>query len=227
MRGTSKLALMSCRGRVRRLYDYFGDKQTLLRAVVDAVGQSLITAIRRTLDDTLTHDTEAAELEDALVTFSLCIATDMLGSAECATLQRLVRAESGHLPHRGYNAMADAPDEAIAERFAAFAAAGLLDVAALRLAADQFLALTFGVALDRLGSANATEDSRVRPLINGGVRTFRRAYRTAYAGAARKKSAPRLHENLGRATFMCTATLPSTDSVIASWWRLSLTLVMR
>ncbi|MFE5891148.1 TetR/AcrR family transcriptional regulator [Streptomyces sp. NPDC056462] len=167
----------------RTVYDYFGDKQTLLKAVVDAVGQSLVTTIRRTLDDTLTDLTEDAELEDAeledaLVTFSMRIATDMLGSAEYATLQRLVRAESAHLPHRGYNSMADTPDEAIAERFAALAAARLLEVPDPRLAADQFIALTFGVALDRLGSANATEDARVRPLVVEGVRTFLRAYRT-------------------------------------------------
>lgn len=161
----------------RTVYDYFGDKRTLLRAVVDDVGQSMITTIRGTLDDTLGDRTDEAELEDALVTFSMRIATDMLGSAEYATLQRLVRAESGHLPHHGYNAMADAPDEAVAERFAALAEAGLLDVPDARLAADQFIALTFGVALDRLGSANAAEDARVRPLVVEGVRTFLRAYR--------------------------------------------------
>ncbi|WP_381561539.1 TetR/AcrR family transcriptional regulator [Streptomyces eurythermus] len=162
----------------RTVYDYFGDKRTLLQAVVDAIGQSMISIIRRTLDDTLTGLTEAAGLEDALVTFSMRIATDMLGSAEYATLRRLVRAESGHLPHQDYNSMADTPDEAIAERFAAIAAAGLLDVPDPRLAADQFIALTFGVALDRLGSANAAEDPRVRPLVVEGVRTFLRAYRT-------------------------------------------------
>lgn len=160
----------------RTVYDYYGDKQTLLQAVVDAVGQSLITTIRRILDDTLTDLsdlTEAAELEDVLVTFSMRIATDMLGSAEYATLQRLVRAEAGQ---RSENSMADTPDEALAERFAAFGAAGLLDVPDSRLAADQFIALTFGVALNRFGSANAAEDTRVRPLIVEGVRTFLRAY---------------------------------------------------
>ncbi|MGC0208038.1 TetR/AcrR family transcriptional regulator [Streptomyces levis] len=161
----------------RTVYDYFGDKHTLLQAVVDAIGQSMITTIRQTLDDTLSELTDAGELEDALVEFSMRIATDMLGSAEYATLQRLVRTESGHLPHRGYNSMADTPDEAVAERFAAFADAGLLDVPDARLAADQFIALTFGVALDRLGSANAAEDPRVRPLVVEGVRTFLRAYR--------------------------------------------------
>lgn len=164
----------------RTVYDYFGDKQTLLQAVVDGVGQSLITTIRRILDDTLTDPsdlTEAAGLEDVLVTFSMRISTDMLGSAEYATLQRLVRAQSAQLPDGGENSMADTPDEALAERFAAFAEAGLLDVPDARLAADQFIALTFNVALNRFGSANAAEDTRVRPLIVEGVRTFLRAYR--------------------------------------------------
>ncbi|MCF1593077.1 TetR/AcrR family transcriptional regulator [Streptomyces muensis] len=160
----------------RTVYDYFGDKRTLLQAVVDGVGQSLITTIRRILDDTLTEPTEAADLEDVLVTFSMRIATDMLGSAEYATLQRLVRAQAG-LGEGGENSMADTPDEALAERFAAFAEAGLLDVPDARLAADQFIALTFNVALNRFGSANAAEDPRVRPLLVEGVRTFLRAYR--------------------------------------------------
>ena len=161
----------------RTVYDYFGDKQTLLQAVVDGVGQSLIATIRRILDDTLTGPAEAAQLEDVLVTFSMRIATDMLGSAEHATLRRLVRAQSSHLPDQGENPMADTPDEALAERFAAFADAGLLDVPDARLAADQFIALAFGVALNRYGTANAAEDTRVRPLIVEGVRTFLRAYR--------------------------------------------------
>ncbi|WP_217206978.1 TetR/AcrR family transcriptional regulator [Streptomyces sp. AC550_RSS872] len=160
----------------RTVYDYFGDKRTLLQAVVDGVGQSLITTIRRILDDTLTEPTEAAGLEDVLVTFSMRIATDMLGSAEYATLQRLVRAQAG-LGEGGENSMADTPDEALAERFAALAEAGLLDVPDPRLAADQFIALTFNVALNRFGSANAAEDPRVRPLLVEGVRTFLRAYR--------------------------------------------------
>lgn len=161
----------------RTVYDYFGDKQTLLRTVVDAVGQSLVTTVRRIVDETLTDGTRAADLEDVLVAFSMRIASDMLDSAEYATLRRLVRARSGRPPGRGENPMADTPDEALAERFAALAADGLLDVPDARLAADQFIALTFGVALDRFGSANPAEDSRVRPLIVEGVRTFLRAYR--------------------------------------------------
>ena len=90
----------------RTVYDYFGDKQTLLKAVVDAVGQSLITTIRRILDDTLAGPTEAADLEDVLVAFATRIATDMLGSSEYATLQRLVRTQSRHVPEGGAGAEA-------------------------------------------------------------------------------------------------------------------------
>ncbi|MFI9375057.1 TetR/AcrR family transcriptional regulator [Streptomyces parvulus] len=164
----------------RTVYDYFGDKRTLLQAVVDTVGESLVATIRRILDDTLTDVadlTETADLEDVLVAFSMRIATDMLGSAEYATLQRLVRTQAGSVPEGGENALADTPDEALAERFAAFAEAGLLDVPDARLAADQFIALTFNVPLNRYGSANAAEDGRVRPLVVEGVRTFLRAYR--------------------------------------------------
>ncbi|MHC8420681.1 TetR/AcrR family transcriptional regulator [Streptomyces sp. NB004] len=85
----------------RTVYDYFGDKRTLLQAVVDTVGESLVTTIRRILDDTLTDVadlTETADLEDVLVAFSMRIATDMLGSAEYATLQRLVRTQAGSVP---------------------------------------------------------------------------------------------------------------------------------
>lgn len=161
----------------RTVYDYFGDKKTLLHAVFDAVGQSLLATIRRTLDDTLDGVTEAAELEPALVTFSMRIATEWLDSAEYSTLQRLVRAGSDHLPHPEDRALTNAPEEAMGERFAALAGAGLLDIPDARLAADHFIALTFGVTINRLGSANAAEDTRVRPLILEGVRAFLRAYR--------------------------------------------------
>lgn len=161
----------------RTLYDYFGDKQTLLRAVVETASQSLLAVIRRTLDETLASITEVAQLEDALVDFSMRISTEMLGSAEYATLQRLVQTESAQLSDQNQYAVDNAPEEVVGERFAALARAGLLDVPNARLAADHFIALTFGVAMNRVGSANAAEDTRVRPLIVEGVRAFLRAYR--------------------------------------------------
>jgi TetR/AcrR family transcriptional regulator, mexJK operon transcriptional repressor len=162
----------------RTVYDYFGDKQTLLNAVFDDVGQSLLDTVRRTLLDTLDGLTDAAELEAALVEFSMRITTDMLDSAEYTTLQRFVRTAGGHLPEPDDRALTNAPEEAMGERFTALAEAGLLNVPDPRLAADHFIALTFGVTLSRLGSANAAKDPRVRPLIVEGVRAFLRAYAT-------------------------------------------------
>ena len=89
-----------------------------------------------------------------------------------------MRTASGHLPDPEDRALTNAPEEAMGERFGAFAEAGLLDVPDPRLAADHFIALTFGVTLSRLGTANAAKDSRVKPLIVEGVRAFLRAYGT-------------------------------------------------
>lgn len=161
----------------RTVYDYFGDKHTLGRAVIDVTAESLFTTVRRTLDETLTDITAADELEDALITFSMQITTDMLDSEEYSALQRLIRSESEQL--RAGNPLADVPEEALGQRFTALAGMGLLDVADARLAADHFLALTFGVAQSRLGATNAAQDPRVQPLIVEGVRTFLRAYRAA------------------------------------------------
>ncbi|WP_228000247.1 TetR/AcrR family transcriptional regulator [Nocardia australiensis] len=175
----------------RTLYDYFGDKQTLLQAVVEATSHSLLITVRRTLDDTLINLTEAAELEDALVTFSMRIATDMLDSAEYAARLRLVRTESAHLPHQYDDAItAQVPEEVLGERFTALAEAGLLDIPDARLAADHFIALTFGVAINRLGSPNAAQDARGRPLIVEGVRAFLRAYRPSEDASTAAMPAP-------------------------------------
>ncbi|WP_422770397.1 TetR/AcrR family transcriptional regulator [Plantactinospora sp. WMMC1484] len=161
----------------RTVYDYFGDKVTLLNAVVEAVGRSMVATIRRTLDETLVA-VDAAGLEEALVAFAMRISTEMLGSPEYATLERLARADSGQLAKLDRYEIENAPEEALAERLGTLARAGLLDLADPRLAADQFIALTFGVALNRLRSANAAEDPRVGPIIVEGVRVFLRAYRT-------------------------------------------------
>ncbi|AEV84829.1 TetR family transcriptional regulator [Actinoplanes sp. SE50] len=156
----------------RTVYDYFGDKNTLLQAVVGDISDSLVAAVRRTIDATLTGLTEPAQLQDALTGFSMRIATDMLGSADYATLLKLLGGE-GHLSEAPFR---DAPEEALAERLAVLGEAGLLTVADPRLAADHLIALTFGVVLNRHGSTLITADERVRSLVAEGVRAFLRAY---------------------------------------------------
>lgn len=157
----------------RTVYDYFGDKEALLLAVVESTGESLLAAIPRAIEDTLT---DVADLQDALVTFAMRIATETLGSGDYLAFTRLVARESVHLPRLRDHWLANAPEEAIAERFAEFARAGQLEAPNARLAADHFVALTFLLALNTLGSALATDEARVRVIFVEGVRAFLRAY---------------------------------------------------
>ena len=156
----------------RTVYDNFGDKQTLLRAVVADIADSLVGGIQRTLGATLATITRPAELEAAFIDFAMRIVTDMLGSADYVTLLKLV-GDEGHL---GETRFRDAPEDAVAARLAALGEAGLLTVPDPRLAADHLVALTFGVALNRLGTTQIAGDDRVRPLVVEGVRAFLRAY---------------------------------------------------
>lgn len=162
----------------RTVYDYFGDKQNLLEAVFDELGTSLLATIRSTLAGALDPVTSTEQLEPALVDFSLRIATDWLDSAEFAGLQRLARIDAERLPPTQDRALADAPEEAIGECFAALADAGMLEVPDPRLAADHYIGLTFSATLNRLGTAKVAEDDRVEDLVTEGVRAFLRAYRT-------------------------------------------------
>jgi TetR/AcrR family transcriptional repressor of mexJK operon len=161
----------------RTVYDYFGDKTTLLHAVVDSAGQTLLATIRRTLDETLADVTDPAALQDALVAFAVRIAAETLGSAEYAMLLRLVHAEGGLLDRAEVSAMANAPEEAVGQRLAVLAEAGLLEVQDPRLAADHFIALTFGVVGNRLGMTGVAVDRGAKPLLVAGVQAFLRAYR--------------------------------------------------
>lgn len=142
-------------------------------AVIDHAAESLMAAIRRLMAEMLT---DVVDLHAALFTFSLRIATETFGSVDYMALMRLVTHESVHLPQLHRNWMTNAPEEAIAVRLAEFAADGLLEAPNPRLAADHFVALTFLLAVNMLGSAIATQDARVREILDQGVRAFLRAY---------------------------------------------------
>jgi TetR/AcrR family transcriptional regulator, mexJK operon transcriptional repressor len=156
----------------RTVYDYFGDKQSLLHAVVAGISDSLVDAVRRTIDTTLTGLTDPGRLQEAFVAFSMGIVTDMLGSADYVTLVKLLGGE-GHL---GDAPFGDLPEDALGAQMAVLAGDGLLTAPDPRLAADHLIALTFGVVLNRLGTTLVAGDARVRPLVVEGVRAFLRAY---------------------------------------------------
>ena len=156
----------------RTVYDYFGDKRALLLAVVEQSAESLLATVQVAVDEELTDD---RDLEAALTAFAVRVATSAFGSADYAALLRLVQAESAHLPELREHRLASAPEEAVAERLAAFARAGLLDVPDPLLAADHFVALTFMLAQNKLGPAPTPGRVSDQVLV-AGVRAFLRAY---------------------------------------------------
>jgi TetR/AcrR family transcriptional repressor of mexJK operon len=158
----------------RTVYDYFGDKQTLLVAVITSLGESLMAAITVAISDNLT---QFDDLEDALVTFSMRIVSSTMGSSDYATLIQLVTKEAQQLPGAELDDWFDtAPEDAIAERFAEFGHRGLLEVPDPRLAADHFVALAFLGVTNRAKANQPLDEASTRQSVVDGVRAFLRAY---------------------------------------------------
>ena len=155
----------------RTVYDYFGDKRALLLAVVETTGESLVAMVRTAIEEELV---DGRDLEPALIAFTTRIAASALGSTEYAAVIRLVAAEAAHLPALEEHWLASEPEDAVAARFAELGRAGLLDVPDPRLAADHFVALTFGLAQSR--GLTAPDGPAAERLLVEGVRAFLRAY---------------------------------------------------
>jgi TetR/AcrR family transcriptional repressor of mexJK operon len=157
----------------RTVYDYFGDKRALLLAVVVESSAALMASIRVALDATLTGD---ADLETALIDFSLRVMSSTLGTADYAAIVRLVSTEAPHLPAEEMMRLDNAPEEIVAERFAELGRRGLLEVPDSRTAADHYIALTFMMAYRERRADGQLDQVTVRRIIENGVRAFLRAY---------------------------------------------------
>jgi len=169
-------AIAVCAGVSKRtVYDYFGDKRALLMAVLDETGQSLMASIRAAIAQ---HLIDIDDLESALIAFARRIATDTFPSSDYAVLRRLFSTEATHLPELRDHWLANAPEDALAERFAALTEAGHLNAPNPRLAADHFVALTFLLALNNTVLGSETAAARVEQAITDGVPAFLRAYTT-------------------------------------------------
>jgi len=157
----------------RTVYDYYGDKRGLLLAVLQDTGQSLMVSIRGAIEQNLT---DADDLELALMGFATQIANDAFLSSDYAVLRRLFMAEADRLPELHDLWVANAPEDALAERFAELAEAGLLQAPNSRLAAEHFVALTFLLALNNTVPGSDMAAGRVEQAIIDGVPVFLRAY---------------------------------------------------
>ena len=160
----------------RTVYDYFGDKRTLLISVVEQTGASLMETIDGAIHENLDAVTASDGLEPAFVAFSRRIMGSTFGSPDYIALTRLLSAEAAHVPALRDHWMSEAPETAIAARLAEFDRRGWLSVPDPRLAADHFTALTFLLAFNKYSVADTLVGPEVDRMIVGGVRAFLRAY---------------------------------------------------
>jgi TetR/AcrR family transcriptional repressor of mexJK operon len=157
----------------RTVYDYFGDKQTLLLSVLVEAGRVLMATIRDAIDE---HLADVTDLESSLTEFAVRVSNLTAGSTDYADVVKLLTNEAAHLPGGKFDGWLEKePEDMVAERFAEFGRAGLLEVPNPRLAADHFIALTIemtlgGFTADRLSGTDS------RTIIVEGVRAFLRAY---------------------------------------------------
>ena len=158
----------------RTVYDYYGDKRTLLLAVVEQAVQALGTTVSDAID---THLTGVTDVEEALIGFADSITATAIGSADYSALMRLLSTESENLPELNAEHWDGVePEEAVAQRFAEFDRRGLLEAPDPRLAADHFVALTLSRSVYSFGRTPAPAIADTRRMIVDGVRAFLRAY---------------------------------------------------
>jgi len=162
----------------RTVYDYYGDKRRLLIEVIVAAGESLLETLRTAVADHLSDDADIpdlASLEAALTRFAVQVGESMLTTSDYAATFRLIAENGAALEELADHPLAQAPEEAVAERLAHFARRGLLDVPDPRLAADHFNALTTLLATNGRYPARV-DDGEIRTVLTEGVRAFVRAY---------------------------------------------------
>ncbi|MEU7144170.1 helix-turn-helix domain-containing protein [Nocardia sp. NPDC046473] len=165
----------------RTVYDYFGDKRRLFLAILSDASESMSATACRALDEHLPMDariTTAPQLEKALTALAVDLGTSIVGSADYTAAFALVAQERLRTPMTKDDIATAAVEEALAERIAHFAEAGLLDTDNPRLAADHFGALTLLLAYERHPVPANADLGQVRQTMIDGVHAFIRAYTT-------------------------------------------------
>jgi TetR/AcrR family transcriptional repressor of mexJK operon len=162
----------------RTVYDYFGDKESLLWDVIEQTGVKLIAALRDALEQHLGDEAgieDAAGLEQAFVGFARELNAKVIVTSDYATVFTLISRERSVLPDLTEHPLATAPEEAVAERIAHYDRVGILDAPDPRLAADHFNALTILLALSDRDPFAVDRDAVDRSM-TAGVAAFMRAY---------------------------------------------------
>ncbi|MFC6084761.1 TetR/AcrR family transcriptional regulator [Sphaerisporangium aureirubrum] len=164
----------------RTVYDYFGDKRRLFLAILSDAAESLTASVRRALDEHLADDagiTTVPRLEQALTAFAIDLGTT-IHSADYAAVFALVAQQRLRNPAPGDDLATGVAEQALTERIAHYAGAGLLDTGDPRLAAAHFGALTVLLAYNDQPDPARADPRQVRQTMADGVHAFIRAYAT-------------------------------------------------
>jgi AcrR family transcriptional regulator len=159
----------------RTLYNHFGDKAGLFRAVIQESATKVAAAQLAIIEARLT---EITDLEADLVEFGIAWRTPMPDYAEHSALVRQVNAEAGHIPQEAIDAWQEAGPiavrRALADRLAALAADGLLRIDDPMRAALHFSLLISGANPSYRGGSMTPDE--IKDAITTGVHAFLHGY---------------------------------------------------
>ncbi len=162
----------------RTIYNRYGEKETLFLSVLRDTFAGLMEEFARVADARLTNVTD---VEQALTGYARDAAHAMVWSPERGQLIRLIIAEAPHFPALlRQQARSQTMSGILAQRLAALAAAGWLQIDDPQEAAEHLLALTTGQINNRsmFGVAEVS-DADIERIVTSGARAFVRAYRPA------------------------------------------------
>jgi AcrR family transcriptional regulator len=159
----------------RTLYNHFGDKAGLFRAVIQESATKVAAAQLAIIEAQLT---EITDLEADLVAFGIAWRTPMPDYAEHSALVRQLNAEAGHIPQEAIDAWQEAGPiavrRALADRLAAFAEDGLLRIDDPMRAALHFSLLISGANPSYRGGSMTPDE--IKDAITTGVHAFLHGY---------------------------------------------------
>jgi TetR/AcrR family transcriptional repressor of mexJK operon len=165
------------------VYDYFGDKQRLFRAILADASESLSASAREALDR-LADDagiTTLPQLEEALAGVAIELGTTMVGSADYSAVFALVARQRREESESNDDVSTETMEEVFAERIAHFVDIGLLDTNDPQLAVEHFTALTMLLAYNQHPNPAIVDLDQVRQTMIDGVHLFIRGYGTRSA----------------------------------------------
>lgn len=162
----------------RTVYDYYGDKRRLLLGVVERAGETALGALSGLVQEHLADEAVAASpsgFAGAVTGFATDLGASLIASTDYTAAVRLIAENESLLPELENHPLDEAHSQVLAERFAHFAAAGLLRGDDPRLAADHFNALTTLRVLNEPLRLRGNPE-RVRQIMTDGTEAFVRAY---------------------------------------------------